>query len=178
MLMEQPEAMQRYDRTTILLHWLTAVLIVLLWTLGQTIDWFPRGTPRVAARSTHILLGLTLVCVVVTRIRWRVLYGRHLPMAPPGAVGYLARFVHYGLYVVVAATLLLGVTNVWVRGDTFFNLFTIPKLDPGNKGLKGAIEDLHALAANSLLILAALHAVAGLWHHFAIRDGILRRMLP
>ena len=170
--------MERYDRTTILLHWLTAILVVLLWTIGQTIDWFPRGTPRVGARSTHILLGLVLLCVVAARIRWRSRYGRRLPMVPPGPVGYLAKVVHYGLYVVVAATLVLGVTNVWVRGDTLFNLVTVPKLDPTNKGLKETVENLHALAANSLLILAALHAVAGLWHHFAIRDGVLRRMLP
>jgi cytochrome b561 len=50
----------RYDRITVLFHWLTASLVLLLWCLGQSIDYFPRGTPRIAVRSMHILLGATL----------------------------------------------------------------------------------------------------------------------
>src|SRR6185437_8828913 len=42
----------RYDRLSILLHWITAVLVVILWTLGQTIDFFPKGAARIDARST------------------------------------------------------------------------------------------------------------------------------
>ena len=38
---------QRHAPTTITLHWLTAVLVVLLWTIGQTIDYrAARATPR------------------------------------------------------------------------------------------------------------------------------------
>ncbi|HEY1090070.1 MAG TPA: cytochrome b/b6 domain-containing protein [Burkholderiaceae bacterium] len=36
----------------------------------------------------------------------------------------------------------------------------------------------HALAANSLLIVAGLHAAAALWHQFVRKDGVLRRMWP
>lgn len=39
-----------YDSRTIFLHWLTALLVVGLWIAGQTIDFFPRGTPRMTAR--------------------------------------------------------------------------------------------------------------------------------
>ena len=41
----------RYDSRTITLHWLTAVLVVGLWTLGETIDFFPKGAPRIAAHG-------------------------------------------------------------------------------------------------------------------------------
>ena len=70
-----------YDRRTVVLHWITAALVVALWLLGQTIDWFPKGTPRVFARSTHISLGVALALVLVARVSWR-LGGRaiHLPV--------------------------------------------------------------------------------------------------
>jgi cytochrome b561 len=29
-----------------------------------------------------------------------------------------------------------------------------------------------------VLILAGLHAAAALFHHYVLRDGVLRRMLP
>jgi cytochrome b561 len=59
---------ERYDRITVLFHWLTAGLVLLLWGLGQGIDLFPRGTPRVAVRSVHILLGAMLGVVLLSRI--------------------------------------------------------------------------------------------------------------
>jgi cytochrome b561 len=34
------------------------------------------------------------------------------------------------------------------------------------------------LAANAIMIVTALHAVAALFHHYVLRDGVLRRMLP
>ena len=36
----------------------------------------------------------------------------------------------------------------------------------------------HELAANTIVILAAIHAAAALVHHYLWRDGVLRRMLP
>jgi cytochrome b561 len=168
----------RYDRTTILLHWLTAILITLLWTIGQIIDWFPKGTPRISARSTHILLGAALLCVAFVRIIWRVNHGAQLPAAQPGWNGVLAKVTHKALYVLIIATLLLGVLNVWARGDKFFGLFAFPKLLAGGDDFKSTVEDLHALSANILGGLACLHALAALGHHFLKRDGVLRRMLP
>ena len=32
--------------------------------------------------------------------------------------------------------------------------------------------DLHGLGANILLILAGLHALAGIWHHLVLKDGV------
>ena len=64
-----------------------------------------------------------------------------------------------------------------MRGDTIFNLFKIQALDPTNKGLIAAVGESHALAANTLLAVAALHGAAALMHHFVWKDGVLRRML-
>ena len=36
----------RYDPTTIWLHWLTLGAIIILWLIGQTADWVPRGPFR------------------------------------------------------------------------------------------------------------------------------------
>lgn len=169
---------QQYDAQTIRLHWLTAGLVIALWCLGETIDWFPRGTARVFARSVHITLGVLLGLVVLVRIRWRVTQGKKLPGVGSDAMQMLAKAVHIGLYACVLAAVVLGVANVWVRGDTLFNLFKVPAYDPGNKALRSAFEEYHEFAANLLLILAGLHAVAGLAHQYLLKDGVLARMMP
>ena len=168
----------RYDGATIILHWITAALVVTLWALGQTIDFFPKGAPKIDARSTHFLLGVTLGIVLLTRVWWRTTSGRSLPRADSGWVGVAAKAVHYGLYALVGATVVLGILNAWQRGDIVFNVFTIPKLVPGDLALKRTLEELHGDFADVVLIVAGLHAAAALVHHYLLRDTVLRRMLP
>jgi cytochrome b561 len=40
------------------------------------------------------------------------------------------------------------------------------------------MEYFHMTFANALVILAAAHALVAVVHHFILRDGVLRRMLP
>jgi cytochrome b561 len=168
----------RYDRATITLHWLTAILVSLLWTSGQTVDLPPAGLLRIDYRSLHITTGVLLAVVFITRVVWRTAHGEALP--PEGNVwlARLASIVHWVLYLLLPTALVLGLANVWARGDVIYNLFQIPALDPGDGALRRLIGDWHALAANAIMIVAALHAVAALFHHYVLRDGVLRRMLP
>ena len=172
------QTLLRYDTKSIWLHWLTAALVISLWCVGETIDWFPRGTARTFVRSLHILAGATLGMLFLHRIWWRSTAGARLPAAATGLTQMLATTVHLALYAAVIATLLLGVANTWVRGDTLFNLISIPAFDPGNKVLRENVGELHGLAANVVLILVALHAAAALQHHYLWKDQVLRRMSP
>jgi cytochrome b561 len=66
----------RYDRISILLHWITAALVPLLWGIAHTIDAVPKGEPRIAVRSLHIFLGAILGLVLLVRLTWRIGWGR------------------------------------------------------------------------------------------------------
>jgi cytochrome b561 len=172
-----PSDTQHYDKRTIAWHWITALLVLGLWVLGQTIDFFPRGTPRVGARGLHICFGVVLGVVLVLRLAWRRNGGVKLPPAP-GLAGRAAVGMHYLLYILLVGMVLFGLATEWVRGDNLFNLFTVPSLTPGNKVLAHDMVELHGLGANILLVLAGLHAAAAIWHHVGMKDGVLRRMLP
>lgn len=165
-----------YDRRTIVLHWLTALLVVTLWGLAQVIDFFPSGA-RVWPRSAHILLGVTLAVVYAIRVAWRGTKGKSLPPADRGLVGLAASVVHYGLYAIVAATLLLGLGFEAVRADNILNLGRLPSIAPGDKALRDMIGDWHGTAANIVLILAGLHAAAALFHQYVMKDNLLHRMM-
>jgi cytochrome b561 len=172
------ETRLNFDIRSIRLHWITAALVAALWCLGETIDWFPRGNVRIAARSTHICLGAILAMILCYRIWWRAGAGRRLLPAGTGVIQMLSTLMHFALYAALVGAVVLGFANVWVRGDTLFNLFAVPAFDPANKALRGQVEDLHGLFANILLVLAGLHAGVALAHHFVWKDDVLRRMLP
>lgn len=167
-----------YDATTIALHWATAVLAVVLWVSAQVIDWFGRGTPAMLIRSSHITLGVVLALLLLTRLGWRLGPGRALPAADRGAVHVVAKLTHYALYLLLATTVLLGITNSLVHGGTVFGLMQVPKLDFGAATWPRQVRGWHGLAANAILIVAGLHAAAALFHHYVWHDGVLRRMVP
>ena len=167
-----------YDPTSVSLHWITAGLVLALWLMGQTIDWFAVGAPRIDARSAHITLGALLLVVLIVRIVWRVRWARPPPPAYAGLAGASARAGHAVLYALLVGVVALGVANTWIRGDNLFGIYTIPSLAPGDKSLRKLVGHWHANGANLILIVAGLHALVGLVHHYFLKDGVLRRMLP
>jgi len=168
----------RYDATTIWLHWATALLVVAQWIGGQTIDWYPRGLPRVEARSVHIVLGLCLTAVLVTRIVWRATRGRSLPRVDAGVLHILAKATHHTLYLLLSIIVVLGLVLMLARNDSIFDLFKMPPLIPADHDLRESLGAWHGRVANVILILAGVHAAAALVHHFLWRDGVLARMSP
>ncbi len=169
---------QRYDAATMFFHWATAILVVTQWLGAQMIDWFPRGPLRVDARSVHITLGLSLAVLLAARVLWRLTQGRRLPLADTGALNVVAKGTHWGLYILLAAMVLVGMVLAWTRGDSIFNLFSIPAYDPGNKALPDQVQEVHATIGWLILGLAGLHASAALVHRYVWHDGVLTRMLP
>ncbi len=167
-----------YDGATIAYHWATAACVAVLWCIGQTIDYFPKGTPRISARSAHILLGAALAAVLVARIVWRIRFGRRLPAASAGALRVIQTGGHLALYALLVATVAVGVANTWIRGDTIIGLFKIPSLAPGANDLREQVEDVHAWLANTLLVVAGLHATLALLHGRAFGHPVMRRMFP
>jgi cytochrome b561 len=168
----------RHARTTIVLHWMTALLVAALWTIGQTIDFAPKGAARVDYRSIHMTLGIILCAVLIVRLVWRTTQGGMLPALQQGVMLVVARATHWLLYALLLTTVTLGVLNVWAQGDSVYNLVTVPQWHPGDRPFIHQIGGWHALAANAVLIVAGLHSAAALFHHFVLRDATLRRMLP
>lgn len=170
----------RYDARTVTLHWVTAALLVLMWGGAHMIDWFPKGPLRVDARSVHIVVGAGLLLLVVYRIVWRWSRGARFNDAPNFA-NLAAKALHLTLYIIIIATLELGIFNAWVRGDDLFGLGHIPAFGSYDKAqrheLANNIVGWHRFCANLILILAAAHALAAIGHFVVLKDKVLQRML-
>jgi cytochrome b561 len=167
---------EKYDRTTISLHWITAGLMAVLWIIGQTADWLPDGPLNTDYWSIPVVLGFALAAVIAWRIIWRNFGGNRLPAADTGVLHVVAQATHYGLYLLLLAVVVLGIINAFVRGYNLFDLVSLPQV--GDRAMRKPITHWHGFAANLLLVLAGLHAAAALFHHYIIRDSVLARMVP
>jgi len=168
----------RYDPMTIFLHWLTALMVVGLWVGAKSIDWFPRGALRADLRSLHIGLGLLLGALGGARFVWRLSWGRPLPPVDAGFLGAAAKATHRGLYALLAAMVCVGVLLAWTGGDSVFNQFSVPLLDPDARALADQLQQVHSAIGWAILAVAGMHTLAVLFHHYVLRDGVLGRMLP
>ncbi len=176
--MKRDIAPERYDRATLTLHWITALLVIEQWVGAHLIDDFAKGFPRTAARSVHITFGLILGVVLVTRIFWRATQGRHLPPPDRGFLQVIAKGTHYLLYALLVTIVPVGMFLVWVQGDSYFDLFKVPVFEGATKVLRHNVGEIHEWLGNTILIVAGIHAFAALVHHFVWRDNVLRRMMP
>ena len=164
-----------YDRGTIRLHWLTAALVPLMWAIGLGADFLPRGSPRTAALSVHVLLGFTLASVVVLRLARRA--GRAVRPLHDSLIARVSAASHLVIYLMLVVVLALGLWNAFLRGENLFDLVRLPQI-PSERPFRRMVSGWHHWCAHTLMVLAVLHASMALVHHYVWRDDILRRMWP
>lgn len=171
----------RYDRLTMTLHWLTAALVIFMFASAQIWEQLAKGTPlRKGLQSVHISCGILLAVIVIGRLLWRLSRGRRLPPANQGMMNIAAKTAHLALYLLLLSQIVLGFLFRWAQAEpfNFFGLFDVPTLMTFDKSMRSVFGGLHENVAWAIVILAGLHAVMALVHHYGLRDGTLRRMLP
>jgi cytochrome b561 len=174
-------ALAKYDRTTIVLHWLTVALVIALFALAESWGFLRHGAPlRKEFQSLHISLGVLLAGVLAVRLGWRATRGSRLPAAVTGLQELAAQVTHYALYLLLIVQVVLGFLYRWAQGEPFmfFGLFPIQFATSKNSTLDDAFGSLHNIVAWLIIVLAGFHAAAALIHYYLLKDGVLQRMLP
>ena len=101
------------------IHWLTAILVVVAWTLGLLGDDFPKGTPRDAGWLVHMYAGLAVISLLVVRLVWNLF--NPPPSAGPTTLGpwsvRLSKAAHYLFYALLIAVPVAGIVLQFARGD-------------------------------------------------------------
>lgn len=161
----------RYSASMIVIHWLTALLVLGAWFTAE-------GGRKIAENPPllHFSLGLAVLALMLPRLVLRVA-GR---MPEADAQGWLAAAAKAGHAVLYLFLIALPITGWYTASRmgvsvSFFGL-QLPALTAPVQGRPGLIAELHENAGTIILILAGLHALMAIWHQFVLRDGTLRRM--
>ncbi|MFL6731008.1 MAG: cytochrome b [Sphingomicrobium sp.] len=168
-----------YGGVAISLHWLTAFLVVANFALAQTWDWFAKPT-RGLMEDTHMSFGVLLTAVVLARIVWRLIPGHQLPSLEAGWMRLASKATHYVLYMLLVAEAGLGFAFRWGAGRPmeFFGAGIPPLIGEMARPLRRELREFHEWIGWAIIALALLHALAALYHHYALKDRVLQRMLP
>jgi cytochrome b561 len=168
-----------YDRVAIALHWTTAFLVVANFALAQTWDWFAKPV-RELMEDTHMSFGVLLAAVIVARLAWRFIPGHQMSSLEAGWQRIVSKATHYLLYGLLVAEAGLGFAFRWGAGRPmeFFGLGIPPLIGEIAKPMRHDLREIHEKIGWAIIILAALHAAAALYHHYVVKDRVLERMLP
>ena len=168
-----------YDGVAIALHWATAFLVIANFALAQTWDWFAKPT-RGLMEDTHMSFGVLLTAVIVARIAWRFIPGHQVSSLEAGWQRIASKATHYVLYALLVAEAGLGFAFRWGAGRPmeFFGVGIPPLIGEIAKPLRRELREFHEWIGWAIIVIALLHAAAALYHHYVLKDRVLKRMLP
>jgi cytochrome b561 len=171
----------RYGAVAQAFHWVVAALIVTQFVLAIWADDLPIGAHKLALLARHKSFGMTVLMLAVLRLLWRLKHPPpELPSGMTPAERMLARTTHAAFYVLLFAMPLTGwlMSSAKSYSVSWFGVFTWPNLIGKNAAAFDFLRTTHHLLGDALFVLAVLHVLAALKHHFWNRDGVLLRMLP
>nr|WP_284691746.1 cytochrome b [Pinirhizobacter soli] len=161
-------------------HWLMALAILGNGIFGLWMTSLAPSLAKINIFALHKSIGLTVLALFLLRLAWRM-GDRRPPDEPAPAWQRLAAHVTHGLlYVLIVAIPVSG----WVFNSAhgyplqWFKLFNLPPLVAKDDQLMHVAVLVHEYLFYALLLVLVAHVGAALWHHFILRDNVLRRMLP
>ena len=173
------------SRATVALHWIVGIAVIALLASGIIYAEFD-VRPVI---GVHKSIGVIIFAFILARVVWRVRQGWPEPVRRfERWERWLSRAVHY---VLIIGTVLMPMSGMAMSGaggygiDVFgWELFPAnPDPDepgrflPLNGTVAGIAHEAHGIIGYIMLGALALHIAGALKHHFADRDGTLRRML-
>ncbi len=172
---------ENYDRSLVMLHWATALLIVAVFASIELREVFEKGSiPREFLKSLHSMLGLSVFALTLVRIfiALRTPEPAILP-APPAWQAYAGKFMHFVIYAILIALPVLGWMTLSAAGKPvpFFGL-TLPPMIAESKDTAEWLKELHHEIGEIFYWIIGLHVTAALVHHYVVKDNTLRRMMP
>lgn len=168
-----------YGWISIALHWITAIVIIYMLYLGNTIGGM-EPEDREAAILRHTSIAIASYVVLVLRIVWRLYYGHPKPTAEQKGWAFtLGKWTHMTMVYALALMLVSGPLMRWAYGEPIgvFDWFEIPSPIPASFPLAGLLHTVHAYSALVIFIGFVLH-IGGVYKHTAFnQDGTLAKMI-
>jgi cytochrome b561 len=169
-----------YSPTARLLHWLTAILVLIMIPVGIVMANLEGGPTKDFLYNLHRSVGALLLPIVLVRLAYRVAHpAPPLPADLPVLLRWAAHANHWGLYALLIIQPLVGwiATSAYRAPVSFFWLFELPPIWPVNRAFSEQAFTVHRVIGVVIALLVCAHIGAALYHHFIRRDGTLMRML-
>lgn len=164
-----------------LLHWIGAILILLLLGHGWWMTHMAARPDRLAHYTGHAALGYDLLAFLIVRLLWR--WFHTVPALPDSLARWerlAAKSGHFGLYLLMFGSTLTG----WALAGTFRTPLTkdafgisVPSIYISqDRAMHELFEGWHEILSYALAGLIVVHVIGALRHHLIKGTDVMRRM--
>ena len=166
-----------YGLISKLLHWVSAILLLVQIPLGFYLVDLDFGLERINIESIHIIIGLSIFYLVILRLLTKII--NPTPKLNPSIFKgqkFLAKLNHILLYVTILSITISGILKKLFNGETlviFFKEFRIQD----NFELAEVFYDIHVFSNYFIIALIATHILAVIVHKFFFNDNLIKKIL-
>ncbi|OLQ84926.1 cytochrome b [Vibrio ponticus] len=174
----KPEV-KNYNIVARAIHWVSAIVVIGMFAVGLWMvdlsyysEWY-RTAPH-----WHKSIGLLLAILTLIRLVWKGVTPS--PKVEGNAFEKIAaKLVHGLMYVVLLVLFVSGylISTEDGRAIDVFDWFSVPGLGALFEGQADIAGEIHFYAAWTLILMAAVHALAAIKHHVIDKDNTLRKMI-
>ena len=160
-------------------HWLLFLMLTFSIVMGNFLASMPKGAEKLQAAGMHKSFGAVLLMLILFRFVWRLLNETpRLPDETTAGEAFMAKAMHWGLYVLMFAQPLSGIMMSQAAGFpvSLFGLFEFPMFLDKDPSLAQFFKGIHGTVWIMLVIAVIGHAGAALHHHFVKKDNVLKQM--
>lgn len=169
--------LQSYGWTTIALHWLSVVALVISFLTGEALEDSCDGG-QAAILADHLLWASVLAVPLLARIGWRMREGFLRTAEQRPILHLIARAVMTGLLLSIGGAVVTGFLLPWSLGTPLeIGVLSISSPLPPSPAFHGLLATLHGLFAYLWLPLLALHLLGALKHFLLDGDQVFLGML-
>lgn len=168
----------KYHPLLVATHWIMAVLIIFDLSMGELrLTSIPNSSPdKVFALRIHMILGTVIAVLLCIRLILRLMTRHPAPAATGNhTLDKIVLLSQRLFYVLVFAMVSSGVATAIAAHlpSIVFGGHPTPLPDSFD-GFPTRM--VHGFVAGVLIAYILLHLIAALYHHYILKDGLLRRM--
>ncbi len=166
-----------YGLISKVLHWLSAILLLVQIPLGFYLVDLDFGEERINVENIHVILGLTIFYIVIIRLVNKILNPTpKLDINIFKGQVFLAKMNHTLLYLAILSITISGILKKLFNGETLVIFFKEIQIKD-NFELADQFYNIHILSNYVILFLIAIHLIAVIVHRVFFKDNLLKKML-
>ena len=175
--MELKNNLTEYGIISKLLHWLSAILLLIQIPLGFYLVDLDFGEERLSIENIHIIIGLTIFYLVIIRLLNKIFNPTpKLNLSIFKGQRFIAKLNHILLYVAILSITISGILKKLFNGETLVIFFKEIEIQD-NFELADQFYNIHIFSNYTIIALIALHISAVIIHKLFFNENLLKKIL-
>tara|TARA_B100000900_G_scaffold366725_1_gene342757 strand:- start:298 stop:825 length:528 start_codon:yes stop_codon:yes gene_type:complete len=175
--MHLTNTLTEYGFISKILHWVSAMLLLVQIPLGFYLVDMEFGPERLSIENIHVAIGLSLFYLVILRLLYKIF--NPTPKLQPSIFKgqkFLAKMNHVLLYVTIISITSSGILKKLFNGETLIIFFSEIKIQE-NFELSELFYDVHVFSNYLIIALIIIHIMAVFIHKLFFNDNLLKKIL-